>query len=457
MTRGIEGRTDIHGDYIWTRFNYRFQLISYVWDSYNFSQRKWLATILKVYQLRNVEGIEDSLDYEDVYENGFWDNITTIRDLKFLLNNRVNPYSFDSDTQTYHSEYKLNNHIHRKLQDIEDWFYEVMYSDEYRYCEGCDDYCSEDNYYGEGYCHECNDRYEEENEEYHDEDEGYYAHERYCKNYTYPVQDFIEPQCREDESIDTNLDTTKDLLYGVELEVMARNSMEEDFPETLQYNNDWFVCKRDGSLDEGNGGFEITTAPCTYKFLKDRFSQMFNSNYWTDDNGSTYVKGWNTNCAGLHIHINKKALTPLEIGKLLVFVNDKKNARFIEDIAGRTMGRWCASKTKKISDGQYRSDDRYEAVNTVPSKTVELRIFKSNVSEHGFMRALEFTDGLIQYLKQSSMREQSLNYKSFISYIKKPENRSEYSNFWSWLITNGYALGTPSRNVSKQFDNVSNG
>ena len=142
---------------------------------------------------------------------------------------------------------------------------------------------------------------------------------------------------------------------------------------------------------------------------------------------------------------------------MLVFVNDKKNTRFIEDIAGRNMNRWCKSETKKISDGQYRSDDRYEAVNTVPSKTVELRIFKSNVSEHGFMRALEFTDGMIRYLKQSSMREQSLSYKSFISFIKKPENRSEYPNFWSWLITNGYVLGTPSRNVSRQFENVSNG
>ena len=73
------------------------------------------------------------------------------------------------------------------------------------------------------------------------------------------------------------------------------------------------------------------------------------------------------------------------------------------------------------------------------------------------MRALEFTDALVHYLKQSSMREQSLSYKSFLSYIRKPENRSEYSNFWSWLITNGYVLGTPSRNVSRQFNSVSNG
>ena len=41
--------------------------------------------------------------------------------------------------------------------------------------------------------------------------------------------------------------------------------------------------------------------------------------------------------------------------------------------------------------------------------------------------------------------------------MKKPEVRSEYPNFWNWLITNGYVLGTPSRIVSKQFESVSNG
>ena len=73
------------------------------------------------------------------------------------------------------------------------------------------------------------------------------------------------------------------------------------------------------------------------------------------------------------------------------------------------------------------------------------------------MRALEFTDALVHYLKQTSIREQSLNYKAFVHYMKKPEVRCEYPNFWSWLITNGYVLGTPSRSIARQFESVSNG
>ena len=453
-----------------TRFNYRNTLIKEFFDRYSKEDRHELYNLIKVFKLyKNVDSdlnIDETVEYQDIVNRSFWDNNAILERLLYLRN-KIKLYDenvYDSDTHrgnlAYECESKLDNKISKLHYEIERWLVYHIFDDDVYYCPSCDEVRDSDDYNSDYDCCEaCADSRREE-EEYNDDydEDCAYEHERYCYNYTYPVHENLNVQYREDETIDDNLDTSKDLLYGVELEVMARNSMPDDYPDTLHdYNGDWFKCKKDGSLDEGNGGFEICTAPSTFKFLKDRFTQMFNSDYWTDDNGSTYVKGWNTNCAGLHIHINKKALTPLEVGKLLVFVNDKKNARFIEDIAGRNMGRWCASKTKKISDGQYRSDDRYEAVNTVPSKTVELRIFKSNVSEHGFMRALEFTDGMIRYLKQSSMREQSLSYKSFISFIKKPENRSEYPNFWSWLITNGYVLGTPSRNVSKQFENVSNG
>ena len=452
-----------------TRFNYRNTLIKEFFARYNKDERHELYNLIKVYKLyTNVDSdlnIDETVEYQDIVNRSFWDN-NVILDRLLYLKNLIKLYDenvYDSDTHTgnlaYECEYKLDVKLRTLHTDIERWLVHNIFDDDVYFCPSCDEVRDEDDYDGDyDCCSSCADSRRDEEEEYYEDEDYSYEHERYCYNYTYPVHENLNVRYREDETIDDNLFSTKDLLYGVELEVMARNSMPEDYPDTLHdYNGDWFKCKKDGSLDEGNGGFEICTAPSTFKFLKDRFTQMFNSDYWTDENGSTYVKGWNTTCAGLHIHINKKALSPLEVGKLLVFVNDKKNARFIEDIAGRNMNRWCKSETKKISDGQYQSDDRYEAVNTVPSKTVELRIFKSNVSEHGFMRALEFTDGMIRYLKQSSMREQSLNYKSFISYIKKPENRSEYPNFWSWLITNGYVLGTPSRTVSRQFDNVSNG
>lgn len=443
--------------------NYRDRLIRKLWSRSTRESRIDLYNLIKIYKLAIDDTVDkdvlyESIEYKEIEDRGYWQNKEILEELN-VLGYSIKTYDItDDNSLARECEANLSVKIRQLSNRIEEWFRATMFDDDVFCCSRCEEIYS-DGDWDSNYevCCSCADCYREEEEEEYHEDESCYEHERYCSNYTTRVEERIGVQYREDETIDTNLSTTKALLYGVELEVMARNSMPDEFPETLTDNNNWFMCKSDGSLDEQNGGFEICTAPSTYKFLKDRFSQMFNSNYWTDENGSTYVKGWNTSCAGLHIHINKKALRPLEVGKMLVFINEKKNKRFIEDIAGRNMNRWCKSEIKNVKDGQYRSDDRYQAVNTSNRHTVELRIFRSNVSEYGFMRALEFTDALVHYLKQTSLKEQSLQYKSFVYYMKKPEVRSEYPNFWNWLITNGYVLGTPSRIVSKQFESVSNG
>jgi len=118
------------------------------------------------------------------------------------------------------------------------------------------------------------------------------------------------------------------------------------------------------------------------------------------------------------------------------------------------MGRWCKSHEKNLRDGSYRDDDRYQAVNTSNRNTVELRIFRSNVSENGLMRVIEFTDAFVHFLKQSSMN--SVSYKDFMRYMKKPDVRANYPTFWAWLITNGYVVGNPNRSITQQFESVSN-
>jgi hypothetical protein len=443
-------------------FNYRHKLIKKLWSRTSRETRRNLYNLIKIYKISmdyelNQDMIYDCIEYQEIVSRGFWENKVLSEELN-TLGYSITTYNFVSENECARQcEAKLQHKINKLSNGIMEWFQNVFEDDVFE-CNRCQEVFPDEDF-DSNYevCGACADCYREEEEEEYPDEESCYPHERYCSNYSTRVEERIDVQHLEDEIIDTNLSTTKALLYGVELEVMARNSMPESYPETLTDYNSWFMCKSDGSLEEGEGGFEICTAPSTYKFLKDRFSQMFNSGYWTDENGSTYVKGWNTSCAGLHIHINKKALRPLEVGKLLVFINEKKNKRFIEDIAGRNMNRWCKSEIKNVKDGQYQNDDRYQAVNTSNSNTVELRIFRSNVSEYGFMRALEFTDALIHYLKQTSLREQSLQYKSFVSFMRRPEVRCDYPNFWNWLITNGYVLGTPSRTVSKQFESVSNG
>ena len=70
-----------------------------------------------------------------------------------------------------------------------------------------------------------------------------------------------------------------------------------------------------------------------------------------------------TSTCGTHIHVDRRAVTPLEIGKLLLFVNGNHNSSFITTFAGRGITQWCKRYAKNIKDGLERTD-KYESINT---------------------------------------------------------------------------------------------
>ena len=204
--------------------------------------------------------------------------------------------------------------------------------------------------------------------------------------------------------------------------------------------NGFAICKSDGSLDNG---FEIVTGPSSFKYHKTKWEEFFNSRLCQDN-----LKGWNTDTAGLHIHIGRKSLTPLNIGKILVFINDDMNKDFINHIAGRSSEQWAKKSPKKVSDVLRPTGEKYEAVNTNHHATIELRIFRSNIARHGFYRVLEFTDAMVNFVKQTNCTTTSLHYSAFNRYVSQPEQRSLYPNLLAWLIRKSYVKDMkPSRNV----------
>ena len=234
------------------------------------------------------------------------------------------------------------------------------------------------------------------------------------------------------------------VYYGIELEVERRKNCPYDIPKHIQNNvlDGFALCKSDGSLENG---FEITTAPMTFGMQKHAWEYFFKDKQCMD-----YLKGWSTDTAGLHIHISRSALYPSEIGKILVFINHNDNNKFINEIAGRSSDQWAKKSHKKITDMRHHSE-KYEAVNTSLSKTIELRIFRSNVSKHGFYRVLEFTDALVQFSKNyTGLTGMSLHYKTFLRFMSNQDTKAQYPNLSAWLIRKGYINGRPSRQVSWQ-------
>ena len=288
--------------------------------------------------------------------------------------------------------------------------------DNYRYSENRDTYVSEDDWYDE-----------EESESQHDE----YIYE-YCED--------VMEHCDFTVS-DKDRTELYPLYMGVELEVERRNGCPYEIGEmtTNDFHNgktgQFAIMKSDGSL---SNGFEIVTCPATLNAHRENWDKFLNGD------SIKHLKSWNTDTTGMHIHISRNHLTQLNIGKLLVFINDSKNEEFVNHIAGRNSDQWAKKSPKKILDC-VQSSEKYEAVNMSHRNTIEFRIFKGNLAKQGLFRVMEFVHALVGFSKTTSMTK--LSYKDFIKYMELPQNRSEYKIFYGWLTRKSYCIGKPSRSV----------
>jgi len=321
------------------------------------------------------------------------------------------------------------DHI-KRCEDCDGWEWEddVQYAydenalcqqciDNYRWSDARDTYVSEEDYYDE-----------------QDEDES--EQDEYINNYDENVLDHLNMQTSDKDRVEIN-----PLYMGVELEVERRRDCPDDIGYevyscfTKDNDNQFAMLKADGSL---SNGFEIVTAPATLNAHRESWDKFLTSD------AIKHLKSWNTDTTGMHIHIARNHLTQLDIGKLLVFINDTNNEDFVNHIAGRNSSQWARKSDKKVSDA-VRSSEKYEAVNMSHRNTIEFRIFKGNLAKNGLFRIMEFVHALVCFSKTTSLSK--LSWSDFISYMELPQNRSEYKVFYGWLTRKSYCIGKPSRSI----------
>ena len=329
---------------------------------------------------------------------------------------------------------RLDEYAFQICHDCED----VSYEDEMQTCYedyGVCQHCLDNNYtyseYRDTYIsYEDHDMEEEsrENEDYEDD---------YIHAWEYDVMQDLRLTALPNERVELNTP-----YYGVELEVERRKDCPNDIAERvhnlMHRHLPFALLKGDGSL---SNGFEIVTAPSTLNAHKKYWQPFFDSG----DEAINNLKSWNTDTTGIHVHISKSALSQSNIGKILVFINDEKNEEFINHIAGRNSNQWAKKSPKKISDGMRTDTDKYEAVNTSHRNSIELRIFRGNLSRIGFFRVLEFVDCLVNFVKNTTPRK--LYYTDFIKWCELPQNRSSYPYFYGWLTRKSYCKGKPTRKI----------
>jgi hypothetical protein len=191
-------------------------------------------------------------------------------------------------------------------------------------------------------------------------------------------------------------------VMGVELEMEPKSEGEtQEVVAALGGKlNATYILKYDGSVPNG---VELVTAPMT--LAEHRGARM----NWADTlekvRGIAHSGVGTTRC-GMHIHVNKAAVSPLTVGKLLVFLNSDNTDSLVTTIAQRSGNTYCEKKYKRVSEGQFESDCRYERLN-ITRHTLEFRIFRGNLRAERVLKNIEFAVAAIAYCADAGIRDVS--------------------------------------------------
>lgn len=203
------------------------------------------------------------------------------------------------------------------------------------------------------------------------------------------------------------------LYLGAELEYESRSNRDKDAIFSNRSLRGHAILKSDGSI---RNGFEIVTCPATLDIHLAEFKKFFsglktNSNLHGDSN------------TGMHVHISRKPLSMLTVGKMTAFLNNEDNSKFLEKIAGRKLNSYCQqSKDRTVSYPLVNGigGARYNILNLSNSDTVELRMFSTPESYEDFAHKLEFTEALANYCSPCTVNHSVyglLKFTNFISWV----------------------------------------
>ena len=324
-----------------------------------------------------------------------------------------------------------------------------------------DECCEECFYDNNGYCADCGEICSIDELRYDEDDDCDYCDHCDQNNSSLGIHDYtftptlyewyMSPQ----KKIDSRRLSDKSELVAFELETEFDHdlNMREKKNIVSKIHNmghgRLFYCKADCSIGAGNreDGTEIVSHPMTYDaFKKMDLKKLLNLR------GN--LKSYDTSNCGIHVHINRASLSPLNQYKLVSFINHFKGFSFrisqrkksrlnewakfnnyiADDLKASIVRRWVTNG-KKITDlnrldqyKEYTLGRKPRATNLLHSKTIEIRIFKGTLIEESFRKNIEFVKSIADWCKSSDLN----NYLQFKKYWNHVE-QGDYPNLVSWV------------------------
>ena len=216
--------------------------------------------------------------------------------------------------------------------------------------------------------------------------------------------------------------------FGLEIEVEDINGygIEDGAGLVLETLGDRVYIKHDSSLDNG---FEIVTEPHS-------LDQLENLNWdFLRTLRSRGYRSWDTETCGIHVHVSRTAFRnagkhseahELRFQKLIY-----DNASQVRTIAGRTSS-YAQFEDKghlvaKVKEGH--SNDRYEAINSRNTHTLEVRVFRGSLKKTRILSAVEFIHSAVEYTRFMKIdpKAKQLSWFRFMGYVL--DNQDKYANF----------------------------
>jgi len=221
----------------------------------------------------------------------------------------------------------------------------------------------------------------------------------------------------------TWMKTHDPVWIGVELEVDAINDRDEAIAWVEEVIGDFVICKADYSLDE-DAGFEIVSVPGTHAWHREAWLPFLKE-------APSYVVGWSTGY-GLHVHVSRESLGGLAGGRLMAFIHNPQNHAFLHRLAGRDSSYAEYNANTGVADIMNGNRMHYDAAGPSASHpTIEIRIFRSNVSKHGFLRVIDFVAALCRWCQNGAGSD--LTYDTFLRWFMHPSVRVTYPDFDLWV------------------------
>jgi len=315
------------------------------------------------------------------------------------------------------------------------------YHDNFNRCSDCESLVHNDDLTymdtGEDICDRC----------YRDHD-CYYCDD--CEAHIFGDSDSCE--CRSSRGLNSDQDSPTPLYLGVPEDANKATSETYGIETELEVRGDWsrldvvneirslmnkeidrVMCVRDGSLCQETG-FEMVSTNATFDYHKNHF--------WDDFYNSNLVeklRGYKGRATAIHIHFTRRAFSEHQLRHLNAFYHNPNNKDFLVDVAGRESEDYARfidtiDYENEIEDTGYK----YRAINFNNYKTVEVRIFKSNIKKISFFRNLELVYSVNQFIKTVPVdRTEAMSYMDYFDFLLNNPNK-DYVNLLVWLDDKEY-------------------